>query len=292
LITSGCQQALDLIHKALLGPGGRVLAEEPIYPGVRNAFGTALTVDARQAGIEAAIVTPSFRNPTGYTMTIREREALAADARRWLIEVDIYSRLRYEGEALPTVKSMGGSRVLLLRSFSKIAFPGLRVGWVIGPKEMVQRLATAKQWTDLHSDQLSQAILLEFARAGHLERHLERVLEAGRQRLKVTLDTLAQVLPAGSSFTRPAGGMNLWVTLPPGCDSAAVLEKARREGVNYLPGRYFSVATPMNECLRLSFAGLSPARIVEGLRRLGPLFAAEAQIASRYQDPQPVMAMV
>lgn len=294
LITSGCQQALDLIHKALVSPGALVHAEEPIYPGVRNAFGAALTVDAAQPGITVSIVTPSFRNPTGYTMSLSEREALAErtrDGRRLLVEVDIYSRLRYEGEALPAIRALGGD-TLLLRSFSKIAFPGLRVGWVIGRKALIAKLATAKQYTDLHSDQLSQAILLEFSRSGKLEAHLQRVLEAGRARLKTTLETLEQVLPEGSRFTRPQGGMNLWVTLPRGCDAAAVLEKARREGVSYLPGRYFSVATPMNENLRLSFAGLSPARIVEGLRRLGPLFEDEARIASRYQDPRPEMAMV
>lgn len=294
MITSGCQQAFDLIQKSLISEGGLLYAEEPIYPGLKNAFGRKLTADVTQPGIEAMLVTPSFRNPTGYTMSVAERREIAEQARvsrRLLIEVDIYSRLRYEGEALPTVRSMGAP-TLLLRSFSKIAFPGLRVGWVIGPKAMIERLMTAKQWTDLHSDQLSQAILLEFARSGKLEAHLERVLEAGRMRLKTTLDTLEQVLPEGARYTRPQGGMNLWVTLPEGCDSAAVLEKARRAGVSYLPGRYFSVATPLNESLRLSFAGLSPARIVEGLRRLGPLFEDEARMASRYRDPRPEMAMV
>ena len=296
LITSGCQQALDLIHKALIGPGGLVYTEEPVYPGVRNVFGRDLTVDANQSGIEAMIVTPSFRNPTGYTMSLSERQEIAEAARvgrRLLIEVDIYARLRYEGEALPTIRALGaGTQALLLRSFSKIAFPGLRVGWVIGPKALIQKLATAKQWTDLHSDQLSQAILLEFARSGKLEKHLERVLDAGRIRLATTIEMLERVLPAGSRFTRPQGGMNLWVTLPRGCDSGAVLEKARRHGVSYLPGRYFSVSAPMSESFRLSFAGLSPARIVEGLKRLGPLFEEEAKIASRYEDRLPEMAMV
>ena len=296
LITSGCQQALDLIHKALISPGGMVLAEEPVYPGLRNAFGRTLTVDQGQSAIEAHIVTPSFHNPTGYTMNLAERREIAEatrTGRRLLVEVDIYARLRYEGEALPTIRSLGaGSQALLLRSFSKIAFPGLRVGWVIGSKALIQKLATAKQWTDLHSDQLSQAILLEFARSGKLEAHLGRVLDAGRKRLSTTLETLQEILPQGSRYTRPQGGMNLWVTLPRGCDSSAVLEKARRQGVTYLPGRYFSVSAPMNESFRLSFAGLSPARIVDGLRRLGPLFEEEAKIASHYQDPMPEMAMV
>ncbi len=291
LITSGCQQALDLIQKALIPRGSLVLAEEPVYPGLKNAFAGGLTVDASAANIEAMLVTPSFQNPTGYTMNLAERQALL-ESRKLIIEVDIYSRLRYSGVAMPTVRSLGMRNSVLLRSFSKIAFPGLRVGWVIGSKAVVQRLATAKQWTDLHSDQLSQAILLEFARTGRLEKHLERVLEAGRLRLAATLESLAKVLPAGSSFTRPEGGMNLWVSLPRGCDSAAILEKARREGVNYLPGRYFSVSAPFHESFRLSFAGLSPTRIAEGLRRLAPLFEEEAQLASRYHDPLPAVAMV
>lgn len=291
LITSGCQQALDLIQKALIPRGSLVLAEEPVYPGLKNAFSNGLTTNPGAANIEAAIVTPSFHNPTGYTLSLAERQNLAASG-RLLIEVDIYSRLRYSGEALPTVRSMRVKNSILLRSFSKIAFPGLRVGWVIANKAAVQRLATAKQWTDLHSDQLSQAIMLEFARTGRLDAHLARVLEAGRLRLAATLENLEKTLPAGSTYTRPEGGMNLWVTLPRGCDSGAILEKARREGVSYLPGRYFSLSEPFHESFRLSFAGLSPTRIAEGLRRLAPLFEEEAQIASRYHDPLPALAMV
>lgn len=289
VVTSGCQQALDLIRKAVLEPGEAAVVEEPVYPGVRNAFAERLKL----SGPGVKIVTPSFRNPTGYTMTMAEREELARGSERLLVEIDIYSRLRYEGEALPTVRSLGcGRRCLLLRSFSKIAFPGLRVGWVIGPKAVVGKIATAKQWTDLHSDQLSQAILVEFARGGGLERHLARVLAAGRERLRATVETLEAVLPAGSRFTRPEGGMNLWVTLPEGCDAGAVLEKAKRVGVSYLPGRYFGVERGFGESLRLSFAGLSPGRIAEGLRRLEPLFQEEARVAARMKEPAPEMAMV
>ncbi|WP_051670438.1 PLP-dependent aminotransferase family protein [Bryobacter aggregatus] len=292
LITSGCQQALDLIQKALIPAGAAVLTSEPIYPGLRNAFSQSVTVDPSAPRIEARIVTPSFHNPTGETMTLAERSQLAASP-ELLIEVDIYSRLRYTGDALPTIRSLSTSnQTLLLRSFSKIAFPGLRVGWVIGAKPLIQKLALAKQWTDLHSDQLSQAIMLEFARSGRLQQHLGNVLEAGRIRLQTTIKTLEQVLPQGSTFTRPEGGMNLWVTLPRGCDTASMLEKARRVDVNYLPGRYFSLSAPMNESFRLSFAGLSPQQITEGLRRLAPLFEEEARIASRYQEPLPAMAMV
>jgi 2-aminoadipate transaminase len=294
LITSGCQQALDLIQRTLVG-GAPVWTEEPVYPGLRHAFTGRLTPEnSPQTG--ARVVTPNFANPTGRTMTMAEREAALGANGPLLIEIDIYSRLRYEGANLPPLRALdAGKRGLLLRSFSKIAFPGLRVGWVIGPREAIQRHAQAKQWTDLHSDQLSQAIMFEFARSGRLAAHLERVLDRGRMALRAAVDGLERSLPEGASFTRPEGGMNLWVTLPNGCDAEAVLERARREQVSFLAGRQFSLRQPFRESLRLSFAGLAPARIEEGLRRLAPLFAEEAARASRGQDqPEPVaeMAMV
>lgn len=299
LVTSGCQQALDLIQRTLINPGSLVLVEEPVYPGLRNAFQGRLTANPNASAIQAQVLTPNFSNPLGRTMNLEERKALLREAERserMLIEVDVYSQMRYKGKALPNLRQLGAARqTLLLRSYSKIAFPGLRVGWVIGPREWIQRLGQTKQWTDLHSDQLSQAIMLEFARSGRLKSHLERVLAAGRAALAATISGLEEALPPGSSFTRPEGGMNLWVSLPAGCQAEAVLEEARREGVSFLPGKHFSLTQPYRENLRLSFAGLSPARIEEGLRRLKPLFAAEAQRAQSVADnrePLPAMAMV
>ncbi len=299
LITSGCQQALDLIQRTLIAPGAQVLVEEPVYPGLRNAFQGRLTANAGAAGSQAQVVTPNFSNPLGRTMPLEERKALVREAERsdrMLVEVDVYSQMRYRGKAIAGLRQLGArAQTLLLRSFSKIAFPGLRVGWVIGPREWIQRLGQTKQWTDLHSDQLSQAIMLEFARSGRLKSHLERVLAAGRASLAATIAGLDEALPAGSSFTRPEGGMNLWVTLPRGCSSEAVLEEAKRAGVSYLPGRHFSLTQPYRENLRISFAGLAPARIEEGMRRLQPLFAAEAQrakLAVANMEPLPAMAMV
>jgi 2-aminoadipate transaminase len=263
-----------------------------VYPGLKNAFADRLTPQDGP-NVRARVVTPSFANPTGYTMTRAERERFVAGESRLVIEIDIYSRLRYRGTGLAPLRAFRrDERYLLLRSFSKIAFPGLRVGWIIGAKDLVRRLAQTKQYTDLHSDQLSQAIMLEFARSGRLEAHLQQVLEAGRARLDATIAALEQVLPSGARFTRPDGGMNLWVTLPPGCDSGAVLDKARREGVSYLPGRYFAIHGGLGESFRLSFAGLSPQRIAEGLRRLQPLFEEEARLASRHQQTTAELAMV
>jgi 2-aminoadipate transaminase len=154
---------------------------------------------------------------------------------------------------------------------------------------LIQQLGRTKQWTDLHSDQLSQAIMLEFARSGRLHKHLENVLAAGKASLEATLAGLQESLPPGSRFTKPEGGMNLWVTLPPGLDPEALLEDARRAGVNYLPGRHFELEQKFRQCLRISFAGLEPARIREGLRRLGAVFAEKSPVKL---EPWPETAMV
>jgi 2-aminoadipate transaminase len=185
-----------------------------------------------------------------------------------------------------------GGDVILLKSFSKTAFPGLRVGWVTGPRTLVSRLAEAKQWCDLHTDQLSQAVLLRFAESGRLDAHRARILAAGAQRLAAAVEACAEWLPPGSRFTRPQGGMNLWVSLPEPLDSAELLPRAQRNGVSYLPGRYFAVSRPEPGGLRLSFAGLDPERIRAGIKILGNLFSAELERAGQAGQREPAPAMV
>ena len=163
-----------------------------------------------------------------------------------------------------------------LGSFSKLAFPGLRVGWVLGPRAVIARLTQIRHWCDLHSDQLSQSVLLQFARSGRLERHRQKMLDHGARRLSAVLEACAAHLPRGSRWTRPEGGMSLWVELPGSIDTALALEDAQRAGVSYLPGRAFAVERPATNALRLSFAGEPPARIEEGLRILGRVFREHA----------------
>lgn len=318
IVTSGCQQALDLIQRAMLSPGDTVLVEDPVYPGLKNVFERGRLrlvpmpvgeghVDPSQ--VERAIaserprlivVTPDFQNPTGASMPVetRRRIALAAgEAKTPVVEIDLYRDLRYEGDPLPTLKELApGSDVLLLRSFSKIAFPGLRIGWVLGPQPMIARLVEAKQWADLHSDQLSQAILLRFAESGRLEQHLGHMIDAGRDCLAAALDGCERELPAGTLYTRPQGGMNLWVTLPAPLDATELLPVAEREGLTYLPGRHFQIAARANGQLRLSFAGLPPASIRAGLAALGRAVRSElARIessASLSTAAAPATAMV
>src|SRR6266849_6647555 len=194
IVTSGCQQALDLLQRTLVRAGDKVAVEDPVYPGVKNLF---LRAGAQVTGVRMGpdgidlddlqrvldrekpkllVVTPNFQNPTGATLPAHKRTALLQMVRAAgvvLIENDTYGELRYEGRELPAMKS---EDTILLRSFSKIAFPGLRVGWAIGPRAVIARMTEAKQLSDLHSDQLSQAVLLRFAESGRLEAHRQHVL--------------------------------------------------------------------------------------------------------------------
>ena len=297
MVTSGCQQAIDLLQRVLVGAGDAVAVEDPVYPGVHHALaraGARLTgVPVGQDGLDLdrleqvlarerpklLIVTPDFQNPTGATLPLEARERLlrlALDAGTVVAENAIYSGLRYEGTDVPSLKQLGaGGNVIQLRSFSKVAFPGLRVGWVVGPRPVISKLVEAKQWSDLHTDQLSQALLCRFAESGRLEEHRKRVVAGGRRRLEAALAACERCLPGGVSFTRPQGGMSLWVDLPAPLDTAELLPRAAVEGVTYLPGRYFAVSRPHTGGLRLSFGGIAPERITKGISILGALFRTE-----------------
>jgi 2-aminoadipate transaminase len=313
LITSGCQQAFDLLQRTI-GNSAPVLIEDPVYAGARNVFERA---GVRLAGIpvgrdgidlealERAIlrerphfvlVTPNFQNPTGATMPLAARLDLlriTQAAGVTVIENDIYGALGYEGEAIPSLKQLDETgRTILLRSFSKVAFPGLRVGWVIAPSPLIERLTEAKQWSDLHTDQLSQAVLLRFAESGRLEEHRRRMLVAGRERLQAAILACATHMPSGARFTRPRGGMNLWVELPPVLDAAELLPRAEREGVTYLPGRFFAVSKPQPNGLRISFAGMTPDEIRYGIAVLGRIFRDELERVRAHLPPLETAALV
>ncbi|MDR3701697.1 MAG: PLP-dependent aminotransferase family protein [Candidatus Sulfopaludibacter sp.] len=311
LITNGCQQALDLIGRVLLRPGDTVAVEEPIYTGLKSLLsgmgaqlvGIPVGADGMEVGqLERVlererprflVVTSNFQNPTGATLPLSARRALLDAAHAAgvpVIENDAYGELRYHGDALPSLKQLdehGGT--VLLRSFSKVSFPGLRVGWALGPRPLMDRLRHAKESADLHTDQLSQAVLLDFAESGRLEAHRARVLKAGAERLEATLESCSRYLPAGTRWTRPQGGMNVWVKLPEPLDASELLGRAQKEGVAYLPGRYFAVSRLDPGSLRLSFAGLTPEQIREGLAILGRVFRGAVESGTENYEPAPAM---
>ncbi len=314
LIVNGCQQGLDLVARVLVRPGDTVLVEDPIYPGVKHLMARAgarvvgipvgphgmdmdLAARALDRGtVRLVVVTPSFQNPTGATLPAASRQFLISRARAAgavVVENDSYGDLRYEGEALPPLKQLDDAgAAVLLRSFSKVAFPGLRVGWITAPCALVARLTEAKQLADLHTDQLSQAVMLRFAETGRLAAHRARILTAGALRLSAVLDSCERLLPPGTRFTRPQGGMNLWVRLPEPLDAAELLARSEREGVAYLPGRFFEVTHRDPGGLRLSFAGLAPEKIRAGVAVLGKVFSAELERVRALRRSQPAPAIV
>jgi len=306
LVTSGCQQGLDLVAKILVRPGERVLIEDPVYPGARDLFLAAgAEVSGARVGPEGIsvpeveqqltrqrprllVVTPSFQNPTGATMPLEARRELLRVAARFdvpVVENDVYAGLRYRGQETPSLKSLDrDGRVIYLRSFSKVAHPGLRVGWCVAPRAVARRLAAAKQLTDLHTDQLSQAVLYRMWTDGTLDQHLHEALGRGRARLEAAVEACRREMPPGVEWLIPEGGMHLWLRLPAPLDASELLVRARAERVLFIPGRFFAVTRPQNDALRLSFAGLEPEKIRRGVAGLARLVREQAPAASALSE--------
>ena len=313
LITNGCQQALDLLRRALCSgnvrPGDKVAMEDPVYPGLKNLFleagadliGIPVGDDgldlptlrrAFDSGAKLLVATPSFQNPTGATIPAANRPAICAMARAAsaaIIENDIYSELSCDGPALPRLKQLDAN-VILLGSFSKVAFPGVRVGWIIAPRPVIARVTELKQLADLHTDHLSQAFLLHFAQSGRLAAHEARVLAAAREKLSALEQSCRRHL-SNCTWRIPAGGMNIWIGLPAGVDAVSLRGLAQQAGIDYMPGRYFSVSRPQDSGLRLSFAGLEPDQIRDGIRILGSLIERASNTHSA-NSQLPALAMV
>src|ERR1700684_220014 len=245
LITGGCQQSLDLISKAFVRPGDSVILENPTYPGAVTIFngararclavpvrthdepGSALGVDveALEATLAAnrvklIVLTPDFQNPTGTSMPLASRRKVLELAGRHqvpIVEDHIYARLHARDERVPSLKQLDRANLVIqIDSFSKVAFPGLRVGWIVAPASVIERLRTVKQSSDLHPDKLAQAALAEFTRRGMLTRHITRMRRVYAERLDVVQQTLARHMPREARWTSPSGGMCVWVELPAG----------------------------------------------------------------------------
>lgn len=220
-------------------------------------------------------VVPSYHNPTGATMDLKARRRLieiAARARLPIIEDDIYRELRYDGPVLPPLKALDRyGLVIYVNSFSKIGFPGLRVGWVAASRIVIEHLNAEKQRSDLHASLLAQAAIWEFVRRGALARHLARSRKTYAARRDSMLDALGRHFPAEAEWTRPAGGMALWVRLPAGVNTSQLFLQAADAGVTFSPGESFYGSAPETNRLRLTFTQATPEEIDEGVRRLGAI---------------------
>ncbi|MFC9465345.1 aminotransferase-like domain-containing protein [Streptomyces coelicoflavus] len=292
LVTTGSQQALSLLATALLEPGDTVLVERPCYLAALQAFGLAgarvVAVPGDEDGIDPGALeelvvrerpkllytVPTFSNPTGRTLPAARRAAVAEVAGRcglWIVEDDPYGELRFEGERVPWIASYEGARdrTVLLGSFSKVMAPGLRLGWLRAPDGLRRACAVAKQAADLHTPTVNQLAAARYLADRDLDAHVARVAAAYGTRRDAMLAGLADVLPAGSAWTRPEGGMFLWARLPDGYDTTALLPEVVRHDVAYVPGAPFHATDPDRATLRLCFVTQTPDEIAEGLRRLG-----------------------
>lgn len=310
LITDGCQQSLDLISKAFVRPGDAVILENPTYPGALAIFhgararclavpvkthpepGSALGVDveALEATLAAnrvklIVLTPDFHNPTGTSMPLASRRKvleLAARHQVPIVEDHIYARLHSREERVPSLKQLDRSNLVIhIDSFAKVAFPGLRVGWIVAPAAAIERLRLVKQTTDLHTDQLAQATLAEFLRRGLFSRHVAKMRKVYSSRLDALDQALHKHMPEETRWTRPEGGMCLWLELPPGFDANELLIHAKERAVLFAPGRYFYVQSPLPNTLRLGFAGLDEKQIARGVATLAELLRIEMRKRQR-----------
>lgn len=292
LVTTGSQQALSLLATALLEPGDVVLVENPCYLAALQVFAFAgarvVAVPGDRDGVDPEALdelvvrerpkllytVPTFQNPTGRTMPADRRAAVAAVAVRrglWIVEDDPYGELRFEGERLPWIAAQegGADRTVLLGSFSKVMAPGLRLGWLRAPAELLRACVVAKQAADLHTPTVNQLAAARYLADNDLDAHVARVAGVYRERRDAMLRGLANALPEESSWERPEGGMFLWARLPESYDTTELLPRVVRQDVAYVPGAPFYAGEPERSTMRLCFVTQTPEEIREGLRRLG-----------------------
>jgi 2-aminoadipate transaminase len=294
LMTSGSQQALDLLGKVLIDEGSRVLVETPSYLGALQAFSVYRpqfvsvetdehgvvphSIDPVADGARLLYALPNFQNPTGRSLSVARRIELVETCARHglpLIEDDPYGALCYSGEPFPKMLPMNPDGVIYMGSFSKVLTPGIRLGYVVAPLPLVRRLELAKQAADLHTSQLTQMVVHEVIKDGFLDRHIPTIRALYGNQCQAMLDAMTAFFPAGVSWTKPEGGMFIWVTLPKHIDAMKLLDEALANMVAFVPGSPFYANTPETNTLRLSFVTVPPEKIREGIATLGKLIAAK-----------------
>lgn len=293
LITNGSQQALDLIGKVFLNPGDDVLIESPSYLGAiqclsmfQPAF-TSIQLEAdgvnteqlREAGrgksIKLFYCIPNYQNPTGITYGLVKRKAVAAYFAKYslhtiIIEDDPYGDIYFGGMPLKPIKAFNPDQTILLGSFSKTVAPGMRLGWLVAPDKIIDKLTVMKQASDLHSNNLAQHILYRYLIDNDFEAHLGRIRRQYYKQKSTMVRLLKKYAPKEIHFVDAEGGMFLWLTLPSHIDARAILKDAIDEGVMFVPGDVFYLAGGRNT-IRLNFSNTQTPKMEEGIRKLGQI---------------------
>lgn len=291
LVTTGSQQALDLIGKVFIDPGAKVLTGNPTYLGAIQAWRAyeaefvTIVLDAdgmmvekledvvKNTPVRFIYVLPNFHNPAGTTLTLERRHHLVEIARKYdllIVEDDPYGALRYEGPDLPPIAVLAPERTLYLGTFSKTLTPGLRIGWVVGPADIQARLVQTKQGVDLHTSTLDQMIANHIVQSGVLPDHIKKLQKTYGERRDTMIDAMTEFWPMTCTFTQPQGGLFLWACLPDDIDAVEMLKTALKNKVAYVPGiNFYPHSDGGYHTMRLNFSNAQPEMIVEGIRRLG-----------------------
>ncbi len=308
LVTTGGQQVIDLVCKVLVDPGDVVVAEAPTYPGAVPAFAAyeadVVQVAMNEDGMRIDVLEetldrlaaegrspkfiytiPNFQNPGGVTLSLERRRRLVAVARErqlLVLEDNPYGLLRFEGEPLPTLRSLdGGDFVISLGTFSKILSPGLRLGWAVAPRPVLAKMNIGKAAADLNSSSLTQLFVATFFRDGDWKGYLGKQIDLYRARRDVMLEALGEHMPPAATWTRPQGGLFLWVTLPEGIDTTDLLAKALTRNVAFVPGRAAYLDGRGAQSMRLNFSGVGEDDIREGVRRIGLVAREQLELYGR-----------
>jgi len=305
LVTTGGQQVIDLVCKTLIDPGDVIVAEAPTYPGAVPAF-SAYQADVVQIEMDAdgmridlleqalarldqegrrpkfIYTIPTFQNPGGVTMSLPRRRRLveiAAERELLVLEDNPYGLLRFEGEPLPTLRTLdGGIYVIYLGTFSKILSPGLRLGWAVAPAPVLDKLNVAKQSVDLCSSSVSQYFVAAYFAQGRWREYVASLTSIYRRRRDAMLEALTEHLPSEAHWTTPQGGLFVWATLPDYIDTTDLLARALAENVAFVPGRAAFMDGRGASSLRLNFSGVGEDDIREGIRRIGKVVAEQVSL--------------
>ena len=299
MITTGSQQALDLLGRIFINRGDRILAESPTYLGAIqawNAYGvkyvtipydedgmqTDLLESRLRTGLKFIYVLPNFQNPTGVTLSRERRMQLVEMANAYgvpIVEDDPYGQLRYEGDHIPPVVVLDdeirakevpiySGNVIYTSTFSKILAPGLRLAWVVAPTEVIKKMVQAKQGCDLNTSTFNQYLVYEVANGPWIKTHIQTIRETYKERRDVMLNALEKYMPDGVNWTRPKGGLFLWATLPEGVNTGDIFPLAVEQKVAFVPGNPFHPLGGGENTMRLNFSCMKPEPIDEGIKRL------------------------
>ncbi|WP_392565908.1 PLP-dependent aminotransferase family protein [Utexia brackfieldae] len=296
MIVTGSQQALDLIGKALINKGSKVLVETPTYLGGLQSFTQYepeyISVDSDEKGLLVESLTdeiasqasfmyviPNFQNPTGRRLPLERRQQLAEKAKRTnliLVEDDPYGELDYQGHRLAGLYTMAPDNTIYLGSFSKILAPGLRLGYIVANEVFIDKLVQLKQSADLHTPSLTQRIAYHVIKDGFLDRHIPKIRELYKSRCQFMLSCLARYMPENVVWSQPEGGMFIWLDLPTHINATELLSEAIQHKVAFVPGETFFANAPKMNCLRLAFVTVPEEKIEAGIQILAQLFKKHA----------------